>query len=412
MMRALSAPPDARTLLPMSRFTQARLATMAILFCNGAIYASWGVHLPTIKDRFGLSDAVLSLAMLAVAAGGILVMAWGGRWVGRAGSAHAAVRSGLLMAGAAFGILLIPSYALLLPWLLAYGAASAVNDIAANSQGVMLETHFGKPIIGALHGSFSVGGICGALAASAWRAAGWPDALHMLAVCSLCALLTLAAAPGLVQERDLSPGTGEAATTAAASVKDDAALYRRLRMLGLLAFLGLVVEGAMYDWTAVYMRDVAHAAPGLIGAGYAAFSIGMAAGRFLGDPVRARFGARSVILCSCGLCIAGVGAALAIPSPLPAAAGFLLAGLGLSNVIPIMFSSAGREAIALGRGASAGLAVTTRLAYVGLLAGPVIVGAIAHALTLRTALALLLLCALAIALVSMRFFRPAHDTGI
>jgi predicted MFS family arabinose efflux permease len=382
---------------------------MAILFCNGVIYASWGVHVPTIKDRFGLSDAVLSLAMLSVALGGILVMAWGGRWISRVGSAHAAVRSGLLMAAAAVGILLIPRYALLLPWLLAYGAASALNDIAANSQGVMLETGFGKPIIGSLHGSFSVGGMLGATVASAWRGAGWPNEWHMLAVCSLCALITLLAARGLMPESALHAAAPESApATTTASVKDEPRLYRRLLMLGYLAFLGLVVEGAMYDWTAVYMRDVAQASAGLIGAGYAAFSIGMATGRFLGDPVRARLGARTVILCSCALCIAGVGAALLMPRPLLAAAGFLLAGLGLSNVIPIMFSSAGKEAIALGRTASAGLAITTRLAYVGLLAGPVIVGFIAHALSLRMALGLLLLCALAIAIASMRFFRPAR----
>lgn len=393
----------------MSQLTKARCATMAILFCNGVIYASWGVHVPTIKDRFHLSDAVLSLAMLAVALGGILVMAWGGRWIGRVGSAHAAVRSGLLMALAAFGILLVPQYALLLPWLLAYGAASALNDIAANSQAVMLETHFGKPIIGSLHGSFSVGGMLGAVVASAWRGAGWPNEMHMLTVCGGCALITLFAARGLMQESALqAAGPEDAPASSDASVKDEPKLYRRLLMLGLLSFLGLVVEGAMYDWTAVYMRDVAQASAGLIGAGYAAFSIGMATGRFLGDPVRARLGPTIVIPGSCALCIAGVGAALLLPQALTAAAGFLLAGLGLSNVIPIMFSSAGREAIAHGRSASAGLAVTTRLAYVGLLVGPVIVGFIAHALSLRIALALLLLCALAIALVGMRFFRAAR----
>jgi predicted MFS family arabinose efflux permease len=182
-------------------------------------------------------------------------------------------------------------------------------------------------------------------------------------------------------------------------------LKRKLVVLGCLAFLALIVEGAMYDWTAVYMRDVASASGGVVSAGYAAFSIGMACGRFSGDPVRARFSEGALVLASCVLCLAGLGLALLLPRPGTALAGFLVCGLGMANIIPVMFASAGRAALSTGASASNGLAVTTRLAYMGLLTGPVIVGFIAREAGLRTALAVSLLGVLAIAASARRVLR-------
>jgi predicted MFS family arabinose efflux permease len=379
---------------------KARLAAMSVLFCNGVIYASWGTHVPTIKDKFDLSDAKLSLSMLFVALGGILVMAWAGRWIARVGSAHASVRSALLMAGAAFGILLVPQYALLLFWLALYGAMSAVNDVAANSQAALIEATFSRPVIGSLHGSFSVGGMTGALVSGGWFAMGWPNHWHLAFVCAACALLSLATARWLLPESVAHHG-GEAPPADRAL---PGPLKRQLAVLGVLAFLALIVEGAMYDWTAVYMRDVAGATGGFVSAGYAAFSIGMATGRFTGDPVRARLAEGMLVVASCLLCLVGLGMALLWPTVAVALAGFLVCGLGVANIIPVMFSSAGRAAMASGASASNGLAVTTRLAYVGLLIGPVIVGYVANHFDLRIALALSLLGVVAIAASARRVF--------
>jgi len=389
---------------PIANLGKARLAAMSVLFVNGVIYASWGTHVPTIEDKFDLTDAVLSLSMLSVALGGILIMAWAGRWIARVGSARASVRSALLMALAAFGILLVPQYALLLFWLALYGATSAVNDVAANSQATVIEATFARPVMGSLHGSFSLGGMTGALISSGWQAMGWPDAWHLAVVCGACALLILSTSRWLLPE-PAAPAPHPDADAAAAPHALAPALKRKLVVLGVLAFLALIVEGAMYDWTAVYMREVAQAGGGYIGAGYAAFSIGMASGRFSGDPVRARFSEGTLILASCAMCLAGLGLALALPRVGTALAGFLVCGLGMANIIPVMFSTAGRAALASGGSASNGLAVTTRLAYIGLLVGPVIVGFIAHRVGLRIALAVSLLGVVAIASVAKRVFR-------
>jgi MFS family permease len=378
---------------------------MSVLFVNGVIYASWGTHVPTIKDKFDLTDANLSLSMLSVALGGILIMAWAGRWIARVGSASASVKSALLMSLAAFGILLVPQYALLLFWLALYGSMSAVNDVAANSQGAVIEAAFGRPVIGSLHGSFSLGGMCGALVSSGWQALGWPNAWHLGVVCAFCAALVLSTSRWLLPESRAH--AHQDGTEAHAHAKDHAlapGLKRKLVVLGCLAFLALIVEGAMYDWSAVYMREVALASGGFVSAGYAAFSIGMAAGRFSGDPVRARFSEGALVVASCALSLVGLGLALLLPGVWTALAGFLLCGLGTANIIPVMFSSAGRMALASGGSASNGLAVTTRLAYMGLLIGPVIVGFIAHRFDLRTALALSLLGVVAIAASSHRVF--------
>lgn len=388
---------------------------MTVLFVNGVIYASWGTHVPTIKDKFDLSDAKLSLSMLAVALGGILIMAWAGRWIARVGSASASVKSALLLSLAAFGILLMPQYALLLFWLALYGAMSAVNDVAANSQGAVIEAAFRRPVIGSLHGSFSLGGMCGALVSSGWQAMGWPNQWHLGVVCACCAVLILLTSGWLLPESSAHAHQDASGAQGAQGAQDDApapaqdhalppALKRKLVVLGCLAFLALIVEGAMYDWSAVYMREVALAGGGFVSAGYAAFSVGMAAGRFSGDPVRARFSEGALVVASCALSFAGLGLALLLPGVWTALAGFLLCGLGTANIIPVMFSSAGRMALASGGSASNGLAVTTRLAYMGLLIGPVIVGFIAHRFDLRIALGLSLLGVVAIAASSRRVF--------
>jgi MFS family permease len=381
---------------------------MSVLFVNGVLYASWGTHVPTIKDKFALSDANLSLSMLAVALGGILIMSWAGRWIARVGSAGASVRSAVLMALAACGILLVPQYALLLFWLALYGATSAINDVAANSQAALIEATFRRPVIGSLHGSFSVGGMTGALVSSGWQAMAWPNAWHLAAVGAACAALVLWTSRWLLPEQGAHTGhtaDDDAPQPHAPDAGLAPPLKRKLVVLGVLAFLALIVEGAMYDWTAVYMREVAQAGGAFVGAGYAAFSVGMAAGRFSGDPVRARFSEGALVLASCALCLAGLGMALLLPRVGTALAGFLVCGLGMANLIPVMFSSAGRAALAAGGSASNGLAVTTRLAYVGLLVGPVIVGFIAHRLDLRIALGLTLLGVVAIAASARKVFR-------
>lgn len=366
---------------------KAVLATGALFFCSGFVFASWGVHIPTIKDRFGLGEGLLSLAMLSVAAGAVIAMPWVGRLAGRRGSADISLRSGLAIALAIGLLLLMPSYAILIAWLLLFGAATAALDVSMNAQAAIVELRASRPIMSAMHGLFSVGGIAGALLGAAWNAAGGGALPHLLAVGALGAVLTLAARPHLLAETPHVAADGAEAHAARHH------LDRHLRTLGILAFLGLVAEGAMYDWTTVYLRDYAHAQSGWINAGYAAFSIGMSAGRFGGDWVRGHAGSIRVLQLSALLCVAGVALAILFPHPLVATLGFGLVGLGTSNMMPVLFSAA---AAVEGMPAAEAIAGMARLAYIGLLIGPVMIGALAQAAGLRIGLGLVALAALAV----------------
>ncbi|AHB77128.1 hypothetical protein X636_17980 [Pandoraea pnomenusa] len=401
------------TTKPRGGFWPARAATMALLFCSGFLYATWGVHVPTVKAMFDLNDANLSVAMFAVAGGALLTMSRMARWVGRAGSRRASLQSGIALALTSAFILSMPNYWGLVGWLALYGAANATYDVAVNAQAATLEARYRKPIMASLHGCFSLGGMSGAMVGGAWLAHQGSPQWHVGLAALACALVMVVGARYL--QPDMLPGeapvdagkSGKSGDTPVARtplpVLDEAArrkLHRRLTGFGILAFLGLVVEGAMYDWTAVYMREVVSAQGAWIGAGYAAFSLGMAGGRFGGDPVRARMGGARLLRVSSLVCVGGVLMALLWRVPAAAVAGFALAGLGLSNVMPVMFAASGEAARAGGMASAEAIAVMARLAYLGLLVGPVVIGAMAHGVSLPFALGAGLLCIVPIALLA------------
>lgn len=362
----------------------ARLATMAVLFCNGLLYATWGVSVPVIKDKFGMSEGMLSLAMAAVAIGGITTMAAAGRWIARVGSGRASIHSGLLMAVAAAPILLLSHYGTLLALLFTYGIMTAANDVAANAQAAHLEKLSGRSLIGSVHGSFSVGGLVGALTAGAWASFSLPAATSYLVMAPVVVVAMLCASRFLHNE----PRQQTTLQTTLRSGRDaDPALNGqvrwRLRIFGMLAFAALIIEGAFYDWAAVYMKEIARAPASWVGLGYAAFAITMAVGRLGGDWIRDHYSHQVVIGGSGIISVAGLAVVVANVSPTLVVLGFLITGIGLSNVIPVLFSSAGKLSVQAGVSASQGLAVTTRIAYVGLLVGPLLIGPLAELAGLR-----------------------------
>jgi len=376
-----------------SAVSRATRGTMALFFANGATFATWGVHIPTIKARFGLSDAMLSLAMLAVAGGAILVMGPVGRWVGKMGSARASMLGGVAFACMTLVILAMPSFALLLPALLVFGMANAMFDVGMNAQAATVEaSRSTRPVMSALHGMFSLGGMIGAAFGGLMLSLQVPPLLHTALIAAMTAAVALGTRRGLLADHPVLP--------TADHHKDHAT--RGLWLLGLMAFLGLVGEGAMYDWTTVYMREVAEAPLAWISFGYAAFSGGMACGRFGGDRLRARFGDARTLTGSAWLGFAGIALAIAVPWPLAALIGFSLMGLGAANMVPIFFVAASRLP---GVTAAEAIARVARFAYVGLLLGPVMIGGVAHLASLRIGIAVVALTMGYIALFGARSVR-------
>jgi fucose permease len=364
-----------------------RVATSLLFFCNGFVFASWGVHIPSIKDKFQLSEGALSLTMLAMAFGAVLAMGRIGRLSAALGSARTCVWSGLLLALGVALILFMPSLPALIVLLLIFGAVMAALDVAMNAQAAIVESAYGRAVMSSMHGLFSLGGFAGAALGALWRATEASTQSHMLCVGLITAACCLAARPAL---------RGDPAHAEHASAHAKGQAKRQLLQLGILAFLGLIAEGAMYDWSTVYMRDYTQASLAWINAGYAAFSIGMAGGRFTGDAIRARLGNVRTLRWSAALCAAGIALSLLWPAPIPAALGFGLIGLGTSNMMPVLFAAAANVP---GMAASEAIADMARIAYLGLLFGPVLIGALAQLLGLPLAL---ILIGLSAAMVGLR----------
>jgi len=383
-------PPDVAVLpaahrdLPVAARNRARYATMALFFIAGMMYGSWGIHVPTVRDRFGLNPALLSLALLAVAGGSILAMTANGAWIARVGTRRACFAGGMTMAVCAALILVVPAYWMLLVVLAMFGAGLATLDVAMNAEASAVEQALGRPIMSALHGMFSIGGMGGAAIGGTLLAHGMTPAMHLLLAALVSAAVLIVACPAVLPH--VPHADHPDAHTPRASRWRSPALWA----LGIIALIALIAEGAMYDWATVYMRDVVLASPAVSSAAYAAFSGGMAAARFAGDAVRARFGAPQLVMASASLACVGMIGALLLPYTITAMTGFTLMGLGLANMMPVLFAAAARVK---GIHAAEGLAHVAGLAYFGLLLGPVIIGGVAQVTTLPIGLSVVALCA-------------------
>ncbi len=373
---------------------RARIAVACVFFANGAGLASWVPHIPMVQAKLGLGPSVLGLALLAMAVGALIGIPLSGRATARLGSRTVVAASALLFFAALPFPVVAPSLAHLVVGLFVLGAGNGALDVSMNAQAVAVEQHGTRPIMSSLHGMWSLGGLSGAGAAALALGAGMAP-LHHVALATLVLGTTTALA--LTQ---LLPPVADARTEDRRFVRPT----RAMLSLGVVAFLALLAEGAMGDWSAVYLQHTLGTTSATAALGYAAFSLTMAAGRFLGDPLVGRFGDERVVRsCAAGAAL-GLGAALVMAHPIAAIAGFATVGFGIANVIPIVF----RAASALrGVAASEGIAAVGTFGYVGLLAGPPVIGFAAEALTLPVALGLVV-AALAWIAHGARSMRPAR----
>lgn len=361
----------------------ARRAVGVVFFVNGAVLASWVPYVPEVKALHGLSDGELGGVLLALAMGAILAMPTAGRLIGRFGSRRMTMLAALLFP------LLLPlplvssNVAFLTAALALLGAANGALDVSMNAHGLAIERRSGRPIMSSLHALFSAGGLAGAAVASGVMALGIGRVAHALAV-SLVAFAGVAAVVRRLLVVEPGPRAPQFAWPS-----------RALLGLGGLAFLGLLAEGAMGDWSAVYLRDALGASGSVAADGFAAFSLAMALGRFAGDRLVARFGSTALLRTSSGLAALGLALALAVGTPAVAIVGFGAVGLGIANIIPLLFRAAG-EAPGVAPGVALAAVATT--GYAGFLAGPVLIGCAADLVGLPTALVLVSVACAVIAL--------------
>jgi fucose permease len=354
----------------------ARPAVAAIFFTNGAGVASWIPHIPMVQTTLGLSPSVLGLALLAMGIGALVGIPLAGRATARFGS-RTVVRASALVFFAALPLpMLAPDLGMLVTALLVLGAGNGALDVSMNAQAVAVEARWSRPIMSSFHGMWSLGGLAGAGLAAAALAAGTTPLAHVLGATALFATLAVVGlVPLLPPEADVG--------------SDDRRFARPTRAvlgLGAIAFLALLSEGAMGDWGAVYLQHSLGTTAATGALGFAAFSLTMAAGRFLGDALVARLGDERVVrVCTAGAAL-GLAIALLLGHPIAAIAGFAAVGFGIANLVPIVFRAASRLP---GITAGSGIAAVGTFGYVGFLAGPPTIGLVAEASTLPLALTLI-----------------------
>ena len=364
---------------------RARIAGLAYFAVMGLADGVWLARIPAIKENLGLSDGRLGVALLAAPVGLVLMAAIADRLIDRFGSARLTVAGGLWMPLIPVAIGLAGSEAALMAALFAFGAAGGLLDVSLNAQAVRVERGYGRPLINSFHACYSFGGLLGALLGGLFAWAGIGPAATFAAVGVPLAVLAAAARSGLLRgpEPRASGGSDPARGTSL-----------RILVLGLLAFCSLLGEGAAGSWSAVYLHDNLATSAALAALGYAAFSVTMAVGRLSGDRLAARFGPGRMVTGGGLVAAAGLALALAWVTPVAGLTGFALFGAGLSTTFPQLLSAAGN--VETGRSGS-GIARVAGAGYLGVMAGPVVIGGCASLVGLRLALGIPVMLALCLA---------------
>ena len=368
-----------------------RWASRAQFFFSGFIFATWGVHVPTVKAHYGIDEAQLGLAMLAAGAGAMFGLTSAGRWIGRHGPRRMAALCGCIYALLLAGLIAMPGYFFLLALLAVFGLVTSVFDVAINAEAAQLELLGGKPLMSGMHGMFSLGGMAGAASGSAALAAGLGTQAHLMWVAAAMVLMVAVASWRMLPK---PPAARDA------SADHSFRLPRGvLAVLGVLAALGLIAEGAIYDWSVLYMQQELGSPQQQAALAYASFSAAMAAARFGGDAMRARFSPAALLLGSGLLAAAAMTLVLLTDLPWLALIGFAGVGVGFANVVPILFGASARVP---GVEPATGIAAVSAVAYLGFMAGPAVIGLLARATSLTAALYVVVVFAAALA-ASARF---------
>ena len=407
----------------------ARAAALALYVILGLVEGIWVARIPGLKVRLHLTDGLLGLSLPVGPAGLVAVMPLAGRLADRLGSARLCRLAGLAVAVLPLALWTAGTFAALIGVLLAYGVTGGLMSVGLGAQGVRMEQGYGRPLMASFYASFSLGGLAGAVLGGllAWLGAGPGEAL---ATTVAITAIVLIAGHWLLAE-PAGPGGGVSARPRAGAARRWLRTRRppgprsgirpgrgegpgwrgpgssRLIALGLLALCSLMAEGAAASWSGLYLRDNLGARQGIPAAGFAAFSLAMAAGRLAGDRLAARYGPAGTVRRCALLASAGLASALLSPDSLGAVIGFAVSGAGFSCVIPQLFSAAGRVDSDCPGG---GIARVAGVGYLGLVGGPALIGVCASLAGLPAALGIAAVLGLCVAAFAKVLDRPLRAT--
>ncbi|NHW99195.1 MULTISPECIES: MFS transporter [Pseudomonas] len=374
------------SLNPQDTFVPGRLQQMSTriaFFIAGLGIAAWAPLVPYAKARAGLDEGTLGLLLLCLGVGSILAMPLAGILATRFGCRKVATGGTLLICAALPLLATVSSIPALIATLFMFGAGLGTVDSTVNLQAVIVERASGKNMMSGFHGLFSLGGIVGAAGVSALLGLGLTPLAAMLVVVAVLIGALFKAVPHMLPYGSESSGP-------AFAIPHGIVLF-----IGGMCFIVFLTEGAALDWSAVFLAQERGIDTAYAGLGYAAFALTMTAGRLLGDRIVRSVGATRIILFGGLLAAAGLFLATFAPSWEAALLGYALVGAGCSNIVPVLYTAVGKQTV---MPESIAVPAITTLGYAGILAGPAVIGFVAHASSLSFAFGLMAVLLVAVAI--------------
>lgn len=357
-----------------------RISVSLLFFAAGLTFASWASRIPDVQRLYQLGNGALGAVLFALPAGSLISLPLWGWMIAKYGSKSMS----------ALGLLLYPVLLCVIPmmtttwqlWivLFLFGMTGNLCNIAINTQAVGVEKSYDRSIMATFHAIWSLAGFTGAFLGNLLISWNVSLLLHFTIIAIITYTLLVSGLPRLIK------GDGAAASSTGWVIPG-----KELLLLGCIAFCCMACEGTMFDWSGVYFQHVLQVPKGQVAVGYAAFMSTMAGGRFLGDWFINRLGNRMVLRVSGLLITTGLLLSVIFPMMITATIGFMLVGLGVSSVIPVVYSNAGKSA---GLSPSVALATVSSIGFIGFLIGPPIIGFIAEMFSLRWSFTLIALLGL------------------
>ena len=366
-----------------------RIAVSAFFFLAGLCFSSWTSRIPNIQQHLHLDNAALGGVLLGLPLGLMTSLPLAGWLVARFGSRPIAITGAILYASTLPILGFVDHAWQLVACLFCFGMFGNLLNISINTQAVGTEALYGRTIMASYHGLWSLAGFSGATIGGAFIGLGWRPWQHFLVITGLVYIIIIILSRRLIA-RD-------------AADRDNQPIFARpdrsLINLGIIAFCSMICEGAMFDWSNVYFQQIILPPKALVGIGLTAFMSTMASGRFLGDWLTTKWGIRRMLQFSGTLTATGLLVAILFPWLFPALIGFLFVGAGVSSVVPLVYSAAGRSKV-LSPGVA--IAAVSTIGYLGFLFGPPFIGFIAQVSSLRVSLGLIAILGSVIALFASR----------
>ena len=354
-----------------------RFAVAAFFFIAGISFASWASRIPDISRALNLHEGALGAVLFALPIGSMCSLPLSGWLVAKLGSRKVATISGLIYPTILICLGFSNTVPLLTITLFFFGLFGNMMNISVNTQAVGVEAMYNRSIMATFHGVWSLAGFTGAAVGTILISQGFDPYQHFIGIASVMICMALFSQNYILPYDQYHPDQPIFA-------KPDANLLK----LGLIAFCCMAAEGTMFDWSGIYFQKVVQAPKNLTTLGYAAFMSTMAGGRFLGDRLVTRFGRKNILLGSGSVIATGLLTAVIFPSLVTATAGFLLVGIGVSSVVPVVYSEAGKSTT---MSAGVALAAVSSIGFLGFLIGPPLIGFIAEWLGLQWSFALIAL---------------------